>query len=826
MIRSTNPANQIKRSPRQIGTQEFPKNPALDEWAGQAEVDTLPKFFQHSAKKFADRPFIGQKDASGEYAYLTHEQALDKSQDFHSALVELGVEPGARVGSYSGNCVEARLMDQGTLMAGCISAPLDEKLSDGNVASTLGTAKHTVLMVGSESRLEQVLKAQDELPELKHIILTDDVKVDPKTLDTKMKIHNFGDLMTRGAEAREKNQAVMDARTAEVKYDDVAGMVHSSGSSGPPKWIALSHGNWVSTIGGMASLFAGDEKVNAANAPAVDEHYPAGASEGHVMGRITAQAVQAMGGQVSYPGSQRDFLRDMRKLKPTFLVLSPAHYQSFFDGAEKAAQKKTDRIVTPKTMRIAAASIGGALGALGGAFAGMPLVGAAFGASLGTAVTESSERGTLEKLNGGEPVGVSKAAKWLGTAGTVVGAASGLLIGNPLIGAAVGGAVGTGLGALASFAKNTTKADGFNWGVNVAQDFYSEQAEGDVSLKTGLQMAVAEKAVFPTVKAGIDKKTGGRLKYMLSGGAALGPKLESFFRAVGFKVSQGYGLSETTGPITVGKLHNPKTPAVDPKKARIAGAAIGGTVAALVGGVFGAPLVAGAAGALAVGGLANWAAEKFTQTDSFAEFNSTGAAAPGAEVRIAESGEIQLRGTSIMSGGYLDQPEKTAKTFTEDGWFKTGDLGQLDAKGNLSITGRIKSQRKLPNGNFYNPEPIEDSLRGCRFIKEAVVTNHPEDTKSRVGALIIPNFENLAEWAAEQGISGEPAELANNEQVQKMLAKEAMDRSKQFVSYERVKNIAVLGQEFTSEEVTGKGNFKRNAVEKNYEPQIREMFRL
>jgi long-subunit acyl-CoA synthetase (AMP-forming) len=822
------------QSPRKIGSQEHPPNPALDQWLESSEVKTQPDFFRLAATKFADRPYIGTRVGRGKYQYLTYAQTLKKVEGFASALVDLGIEPGERVGTYMDNTAEGRITDLGALEAGCISAPLVDKLDDLKVKSTLMGSQQKVLVVDSRSRLEQVVGlettvpqdvpeelAEPGLPHLKHIIVLDDV--DTEGIETNKKLHRWSELMKSGEASLEQNKASLTERRESVAYDDIGGMVHSSGSTGLPKWIALSHGNWVSTVDGVVKKFTGDESTNVANAPAIDEVYAAAAPEGHVMGRAVANALTAVGGKIPYPGSQSNFLRDLRKIKPTVMVLSPAHYQKFYDTAEREAHKKTDRVISPNIVRTAAATIGGLLGAVGGAYVGMPLQGAGLGAGLGLAVSSGSEAGLLDSKTeeGTNRASVSKTSLVSTALGAGIGALAGALVANPIAGAAIGAAVGGSTGALAG-ATRFTESEAFDWAVDSAQEFYEGKASGNDSLAAGLKFAAAEKAVFPQVRAKIDRKTGGDLRYMLSGGAALGSKLESFFRGLGFKVAQGYGLSETTGPVVLGDLHTKESAAVSPAKAGLAAATIAGAAGAAVGGLFAAPVAVGVAAAVGLGAAAAWAANKFTKTEVFSEFASVGKPLAGAEMRIEpKTGEIQLRGPQVMSGGYLDKPEKTRGEFTKDGWFKTGDKGKIE-NGNLTITGRIKRQFKLKNGEYVNPEPIEDSIRRNRFVEDILVGPSPDNEK--IGGLIVPNFQVLEEWAESRGVATDHESLAANKEVNDMYREIALDATKDLVSYERVARVAVMPHAWREDEVTAKGNFIASKVEENYKDRFDAMF--
>ncbi|MEW6282544.1 MAG: hypothetical protein AB1758_28300, partial [Candidatus Eremiobacterota bacterium] len=250
----------------------------------------------------------------------------------------------------------------------------------------------------------------------------------------------------------------------------------------------------------------------------------------------------------------------------------------------------------------------------------------------------------------------------------------------------------------------------------------------------------------------------------------------------------------------------------------------------------------------------------------------------GVEARLGEGSEIQLRGPNIMTGGYLNKPDKTAESFTPDGWYRTGDTGKivsipvhnpwkvggwsgvagavvgglvgsfvgmpvvgavagataLAGLGALvasrvkddfyAITGRIKSQFKLPGGEYVAPEPIEESLRGSQFIQEAVVVG--STTKDIVGALIVPKFDNLKAWAASKGLPTEPAEMVKHPDVIKMMREEAGQRSAGHAEHERVRAVALLPREFTleSDELTPSFKVKRPVVLQRYADDIKGMF--
>ena len=141
-------------------------------------------------------------------------------------------------------------------------------------------------------------------------------------------------------------------------------------------------------------------------------------------------------------------------------------------------------------------------------------------------------------------------------------------------------------------------------------------------------------------------------------------------------------------------------------------------------------------------------------------FGTVGTPAPSTEVKIDEgTGEICVRGPQIMLG-YLNNPEETAKAIDPDGWFHTGDIGELDDIGRIKITDRLKNIIVLGNGKNVSPGPMEAALSASKFIAQAVILgdNHPY-----TGALIAPDFEELKNWAAANGLAEHAAGAADRE---------------------------------------------------------------
>jgi long-chain acyl-CoA synthetase len=257
-------------------------------------------------------------------------------------------------------------------------------------------------------------------------------------------------------------------------------------------------------------------------------------------------------------------------------------------------------------------------------------------------------------------------------------------------------------------------------------------------------------------------RLGGRVRCVLSGGAPLSAELAAFFIGAGVEIMEGYGLTETSPVISV------NTPA----RRRI------GTVGAVI---------------------------------------------PGVEVRIAGDGEILTRGPHVMKG-YFNNPEATAQAIDPEGWFHTGDIGELDADNFLRITDRKKDIIINAYGKNIAPQPLEGLLKSSPYIGTPVLIG---DRRKYMAALIVPNFEKLERDAAGMGVVFTTREeLIANAQV-KSLFQEEIDRfNKNLDRQEKIRKFTLLPRDFTIEEdeITPSLKVKRKMVDQKYKQMIDAMY--
>ena len=254
---------------------------------------------------------------------------------------------------------------------------------------------------------------------------------------------------------------------------------------------------------------------------------------------------------------------------------------------------------------------------------------------------------------------------------------------------------------------------------------------------------------------------GGRAEVFISGGAPLGRELAEWYADVGIRIHEGYGLTETSPVIAVNSPEAHKL----------------GTV--------GKPLA-------------------------------------NIEVRIAEDGELLVRGPSVFKG-YWNRTQETESVFV-DGWFKTGDIGNLDADGFLSITDRKKDLIKTSGGKFIAPQPLENSLKHNALIGEAVVLG---DKHKFPAVLIAPYFPVLEDWArANQIAFSSRTYLVTHAKVRALYDGIVADLNRNLARYEQLKRVILVAEEFTPENgiLTASMKLRRREVEERYRSQIEKMY--
>jgi len=202
---------------------------------------------------------------------------------------------------------------------------------------------------------------------------------------------------------------------------------------------------------------------------------------------------------------------------------------------------------------------------------------------------------------------------------------------------------------------------------------------------------------------------------------------------------------------------------------------------------------------------------------------TVGQAIPHVDIRIAEDGEIEVRGPNIMRG-YYNKPEETRAVFTPDGWFKTGDIGALDKDGYLRITDRKKELFKTSGGKYISPQPIEQAIKGSRFVNQVVLVGAERKFPA---ALIVPVWEQLESYCKLKGIEVKNrSELCKHPRIIDLLQRQIDRLTPHLAKYERIKKVALLENEFTIEggELTPTLKVKRRVIDQKYRDVIEKLY--
>jgi long-chain acyl-CoA synthetase len=298
----------------------------------------------------------------------------------------------------------------------------------------------------------------------------------------------------------------------------------------------------------------------------------------------------------------------------------------------------------------------------------------------------------------------------------------------------------------------------FHWAIDVGRKHALAVKRRNVSLALKVKNAVADALVFKKIR----ERTGGRIKFFVSGGAALAREFGEFFEAVGLKIIEGYGLTETSPVISVNRLDNYKWGAV------------------------GLPI-------------------------------------PGVEVKIAEDGEILSRGPHIMKG-YWNNPKATAEVLEKNGWFHTGDIGVIDSDGFIYITDRKKHLFVSSGGKNIAPQPIENLFLANKYIEQFVLIGDKRSFLTALIVPDFDSIKEYAD--GNKISYTDKRDLSKLPEVQKLFEQEIASIQKDLATFERVRKFTLLDKPFTIEdgELTPTQKVKRNVVEERYSHLIERMY--
>jgi long-chain acyl-CoA synthetase len=615
----------VTSAPSPSGSSSVSDNPSDREQPLAEQSESLVDLLAASVQKHAARTlFVTKQD--GRWVETTYREFCEQVDALRAALSLLGVGPGDRVGIIAGNRVEWAVAAYASYGLRAAFVPMYEAQHESEWAFIIRDAGLKVLFVADMDLRARVERISASTPTLQHVVVLSDTDAAP----------SYTSLLKRGAAA--PVAPLHPVRT------DVAAVLYTSGTTGEPKGVVLTHGNLVANLLALRGVMAEAEEHP-------EEHRSlAFLPWAHAFGHTSElHASICAGASMAIAESVDKIVDNLQEIKPTILVAVPRVFQRVYNSAFQLIAKK------PAPVR------------------------------------------------------------WL-------------------------------------FERGLEAAKKKNRGERLA-------------FKEALILSIADRIVFARVRA----RLGGRLKYAVSGAAALSRDVAEFIDAIGIVVYEGYGLTETS-PIATANV---------PGQRKL------GSVGRPIPGV---------------------------RIDI--DYSSTNA---------AEHGEIVIYGPNVMQG-YEKRPGETAAVFTSDGGFRTGDMGYLDEDGYLFITGRIKEQYKLANGKYVVPTPLEERLKVSPFIANVMVYG---ENRTHNVALVVPDLVALGAWALEAGLAAsETHTLLADERVRTKIARELERLSSEFKGYERIRAFALLSEDFTFENqlLTPSLKLKRKNVIERFRNELTKLY--
>ncbi len=579
------------------------------------------KLFEHIEKrphKLAVRYFKNDQLHS-----LNWQQTFDHIEQIYQAMSQLGIQRGDRVGIFSDTCKDWGFIDLSLMALGAVSVPIYHSSPNDDIEYIIDKAKPDFIFIQNEI-LYNKIKQLPILNQCKKLILMDAFDCNDERCISMQEL-----LSTNNKKNPLKGSLDL------IKEDDLVTIIFTSGTSGLPKGVCLTHQQIISAASEVFPLLGvTDEDSSLTFLPL-----------SHVLGRIELWGHYFCGYCIGYAQSIERIKKNLLVIQPTVIVGVPRIFEKMYFGI--LAQ-----------------------------------------------------------------VEISKLKNFI-----------------------------------------------FNKALKVGEDILASRKEKQTpSLGLAMGSVLAHQLVFKNIQ----QKLGGRLRFAVSGGAPLDPQIAHFFEKCGISILEGYGLTETTGPVCVNTLFETKP----------------GTVGKSIGEV---------------------------------------------QIRFADDGEILVKSKKVMKSYYLDD-ESTQAAFDEDGYFKTGDIGELDEEGFLKITDRKKDLIKTAGGKFVAPQKIQNLFATQPLISHAHIHG---DKKKYIIALLTLDKDQVAKFKEANGIvTSDFSEGLESKKLFEEVRQIVAEINKKLASFETIKNFKILDKDFTIEsgELTPSLKMKRKVIDKNHQSTIEDLY--
>jgi len=575
-----------------------------------------------------------QYKVAGAWKEMSWSEMAARVRKVADGLVALGVQPGDRVGVLSSTRVEYGIIDLGIVGACAISVAIYHSNTPAEVQYVVEDSGLQVIFAEDETQLAKLRHEKERMPALRKVIL---IAGTPSAADGDW-VTTLADLERMGEEQAKKDPDGFDRRAASIDSEHAACFLYTSGTTGNPKGVILTHKNWcyeaeaVSRVG----IFQADDSILLFLPLA------------HSFAKVIEAAWWHLGATMAFAEAVDKVVQNAGEIRPSLLPAVPRVFEKVYNTV------------------------------------------------VATGVSNPGLKGKL-----------------------------------------------------------------FRWALAHFERYVEARQAGRAY--GGLGWELAKKLVFSKVARTVrEDRLGGRIRVFVSGGAPLSRKIAYFFDMLGFKVLEGYGLTETAAATCVNPPHKIKIGTVGPP-------------------------------------------------------------VPGTEIRIAADGEVLVRGAGVMKG-YYNRPEATAECLEPDGWFHTGDIGELDEDGYLRITDRKKDIIVTAGGKNVAPQNLENALKTEPIISQVMVYG---DKRKYLTALITVQEEQARKLAAEAGVSFTSyADLTKKPVIVDAVRQAVQRLNATLPSYETIKDFRILEQDFSQEsgELTPTLKVKRKFASQKYRAILDSMY--